>query len=145
MTAPAPSPQTVNRVGGRLASFESAWVKHFSSDLCLENNRRVQDTLRASSSRLSSLSRFILSLKRFEKSGDNRQGNRSIFYLNDILIMASTKEGCEAFVRETLNLLQELGFVINSPKSSLVPAQSFKFLGLVWNTVSGMVNIDDQK
>ena len=35
--------------------------------------------------------------------------------------------------------------MINFPKSSLVPAQTFKFLGLVWNTVSGVVSIVDQK
>ena len=45
----------------------------------------------------------------------------------------------------TLNLLQSLGFIVNFQKSSLAPAQSFKFLGLVWNTMTGFVSIDDQK
>ena len=43
----------------------------------------------------------------------HRRGIRSILYFDDILIVASTKEECDKFVRETLNLLQALGFVIN--------------------------------
>ena len=33
----------------------------------------------------------------------------------------------------------------NLVNKHLVPAQNFKFLGLVWNTVSGKVSIVDQK
>ena len=49
-------------------------------------------------------------------------GIRSIFYLDDILIVASSKEECERFVKMAPQLLQSVGFMINFPKSSLVPS-----------------------
>ena len=72
-------------------------------------------------------------------------GIRSIFYLDDILIVASSKEECERFVKMAPQLLQSVGFMINFPKSSLVPGQHFKFLGLGWDTLSGCISVDDEK
>ena len=72
-------------------------------------------------------------------------GIRSIFYLDDILIIAKSSEECELFVQQALSLLQKVGFLINLPKSSLSPAQKFKFLGLWWDTTKGKVSIDDEK
>ena len=74
-----------------------------------------------------------------------QRGIRSIFYLDDVLIVAKSKQECEDFVQQTLTLLQEVGFLINFPKSSLSPSQKFKFLGLWWDTKAGMISIDEEK
>ena len=74
-----------------------------------------------------------------------QRGIRSIFYLDDVLIVAKSKQECEDFVQQTLTLLQEVGFLINFPKSSLSPSQTFKFLGLWWDTKAGMISIDEEK
>ena len=72
-------------------------------------------------------------------------GIRSIWYLDDVLIIASSLEECLRNVQEALRLLERVGFIVNLKKSSLTPSQDFRFLGLQWNTVSGLVSIDEVK
>ena len=72
-------------------------------------------------------------------------GARSIWYLDDILIIGSSREECLRHVDETLRLLERVGFIVNVAKSSLTPSQHFRFLGLQWDTVSGVIGIDDEK
>ena len=58
---------------------------------------------------------------------------RLIIFLDDILLMASSKEEL-TFVRDTLiYLLQNLGFLINRKKSVLEPCQNIQFLGMEVN------------
>ena len=71
----APPPQTVSRVGGAFSVLRVGVKKHIGAKLGIKNDRRVQDTLRASSTRFPSLHRFIRSHNRFRKSGYDRQGN----------------------------------------------------------------------
>ena len=73
------------------------------------------------------------------------KGIRSIWYLDDILIIGASKEECEQNLRITLQLLQEVGFIVNWKKSSLSPSQNFRFLGLLWNTTEGMISLDSLK
>ena len=73
------------------------------------------------------------------------RGIRSIWYLDDILIVGSSAAECAACVQEALLLIQRVGFVINFPKSSLVPSQLFRFLGLMWDTASATTSIDEEK
>ena len=70
---------------------------------------------------------------------------RSIWYLDDILIIGSSKEECLRHVAEALRLLERVGFIVNLAKSSLTPSQEFRFLGLQWDTSLGMISIDDVK
>ena len=70
---------------------------------------------------------------------------RSIWYLDDILIIGSSREECLRNVGEALRLLERVGFIVNLAKSSLIPSQDFRFLGLQWNTSSGVISIDDEK
>ena len=79
------------------------------------------------------------------KSFLHARGIRSIWYLDDILIIGRSKEECAAYVDEALQMLRRVGFIVNLPKSSLTPAVSFRFLGLLWNTVEGVVSIDEDK
>ena len=58
------------------------------------------------------------------------RGIRSIFYLDDILILGSSKEECLAHLTTALTLLAQVGFIVNHKKLCLVPAQRFRFLDL---------------
>lgn len=63
-----------------------------------------------------------------------KQGHKSVIYLDDILCIGNNYDECATNVRETLKLLECLGFVVNYEKSSLTPSQNCKFLGFVYNT-----------
>ena len=53
-------------------------------------------------------------------------GIRSIFYLDDILMVASTRDLYAAFLSTAFSLFRSVGFIINE-KLSLIPAQVFLF------------------
>ena len=57
-------------------------------------------------------------------------------YLDDWLILASSRSLCQAHTRLLLDVSDRLGFLINRRKSDLCPAQSFTYLGMVFDTVS---------
>ena len=58
-----------------------------------------------------------------------------IVYIDDILILAESKELAREHVIGLIYLLENLGFVINKPKSILEPTQSIEFLGFSVNSV----------
>lgn len=58
------------------------------------------------------------------------QGVRVVFYLDDILILASTRSLARAHRQRTVNLLHNLRFSLNLEKSDLIPSQRFTYLGL---------------
>ncbi|KAM9954343.1 hypothetical protein ACTFIW_003884 [Dictyostelium discoideum] len=51
-----------------------------------------------------------------------------IAYLDDLLIVGSTKEECLSNLKKTMDLLVKLGFKLNLEKSVLEPTQSITFL-----------------
>lgn len=59
---------------------------------------------------------------------------RISIYLDDMLIAASSAVECAAHTRQAIGLLQRLGFVINSTKSVLIPTQSIRHLGVLFDT-----------
>ncbi|KAM9975640.1 hypothetical protein ACTFIW_005513 [Dictyostelium discoideum] len=54
-----------------------------------------------------------------------------IAYLDDLLIVGSTKEECLSNLKKTMDLLVKLGFKLNLEKSVLEPTQPITFLGLL--------------
>ena len=58
------------------------------------------------------------------------QGVRVVFYLDDILILASNRSLARAHRQRTVNLLHSLRFSLNLEKSDLIPSQRFTYLGL---------------
>ena len=69
-------------------------------------------------------------------------GVRLIVYIDDILIMAKS----ETMLRDgVVYLLQNLGFVINSPKSLLEPWQSIDFLGFLVNSLFMELELPGEK
>ena len=73
------------------------------------------------------------------------RGIRSIFYLDDILIIGSTKAECQANLDIALALLRDVGFIVNIKKSSLTPSTNFRFLGLRWDTLRATMGVDEDK
>lgn len=62
------------------------------------------------------------------------RGFLSVSYLDDLLCLGSSYEECLRNVKETVTLLECLGFVINYEKSNLEPQTSCKFLGFIYDT-----------
>ena len=66
-------------------------------------------------------------------------GIRLRAYLDDWLILASSRSLCSSNTNTLLAITQRLGFSLNEEKSELTPAQSFVFLGMAFDTVSWQV------
>ena len=62
------------------------------------------------------------------------QGLRLIIYLDDILLMADSPEKLQYHTHILINLLQDLGFILNTKKCSLEPSQVIEFLGFLVNS-----------
>ena len=72
-------------------------------------------------------------------------GFRLKVYLDDWLILASSKALCSKHMDKILSMCQELGFQINWKKSELVPKQRFLYLGMTFDTVSWRVSPSIQR
>jgi len=73
------------------------------------------------------------------------QGLRTVIYLDDMLIMAEDRETLQQQVHQALTLLEKLGFVINIPKSSLIPSRQITYLGLLVDSVSMKLRLTEEK
>ena len=72
-------------------------------------------------------------------------GIRMVVYLDDMLILAQTKEELLRWRSIVLDLLENLGFLINYVKSELEPTQSLVFLGFLINTVCMQIKLPKDK
>ena len=70
-----------------------------------------------------------------------KQGVRIVLYIDDLLVIASSKELCDKHVALLLDAVSQFGFLLNEKKSTLTPSQSFLYLGLVWNTILWTVSV----
>ena len=72
-------------------------------------------------------------------------GHRTVIYLDDILIMAENEAELMVQVRQTMELLEQLGFTINILKSSLQPVHQITYLGVVVNSVTMKFLLTEEK
>jgi hypothetical protein len=72
-------------------------------------------------------------------------GIRTIFYLDDILVLGSSFHICMGNLQKAPTLLMEVGFIINWEKSSLIPTTNFTFLGMLWDSVEGTLSLPQDK
>ena len=73
-------------------------------------------------------------------------GMRLIVYINDILNMAQSETMLRDHVKGVIiYLLENLGFVINLPKSLLEPQQRIDFLGFLVNSLSMELELPGEK
>lgn len=59
------------------------------------------------------------------------RGMRIVVYIDDFLIFGSSKEECTQAVNLVIELLLNLGLLINWKKSEIVPCKKCKFLGII--------------
>lgn len=62
------------------------------------------------------------------------RGIRLIIYIDDILIMAQSRQIAQDHLHLTLDILEILGFLVNYPKCVLKPTQIIDFLGFLVNS-----------
>ena len=74
-----------------------------------------------------------------------QQGNSSIVYIDDSLLVGETYQQCLKSVHDTVDLLQKAGFFINWEKSVLEPSQTIEFLGFTLNSKTMTLSVGDAK
>ena len=72
-------------------------------------------------------------------------GLRLIIYIDDILAMAETESLLRDHTTAVIYLLENLGFVINHPKSELTPTQEIDFLGFTVNSTKMELKLPGEK
>lgn len=60
----------------------------------------------------------------------------SVIYLDDFFCVGENSETCTSNVKFTISLLERLCFIINYTKSTLIPSQVCKYLGLIFDSNS---------
>ena len=72
-------------------------------------------------------------------------GLKTVKYIDDILIMAETETLAREQTAGLVYLLENLGFVINYPKSQTTPSQEIDFLGFLVNSVNMDLKLPGEK
>lgn len=73
------------------------------------------------------------------------KGLRCIVYLDDILIIASSREESLLHTQWAIDLLHDLGFQISWDKSQLSPSQQAEFLGFLIDSLSMSIQVPQKK
>lgn len=79
----------------------------------------------------------------FAKLGE--RGHVMFPYIDDIFVIAETKQACQEGVTEFCQLAQDLGFIIHKEKSVLTPTQRLKFLGFFIDSLKMQIQITPEK
>jgi hypothetical protein len=74
-----------------------------------------------------------------------KMGIRLVYYLDDICILAKTKQQMDQQTQLVMNHLQQLGFIINHTKSDLTPKKIQEFLGFQFNTTNMTIQVPVKK
>ena len=73
------------------------------------------------------------------------RGQKSVCYLDDLLLFGNSYELCALNVRKTTDLLVKAGFVINVTKSNLTPTKEIIFLGFTLNSENMSIAFHEEK
>lgn len=73
------------------------------------------------------------------------QGFKNVCYLDDVLCIGDSYKECHRNVNATIKLLEYLGFVVNYDKSSLVPKQTCKYLGFMFDSRTQTISLPIEK
>lgn len=73
------------------------------------------------------------------------QGITLVVYLDDILIIASSKDECNTHLSIVQKLLESLGFIISGDKSQVKPTQRCTYLGFIIDSSKFRVELTDKK
>ncbi|KAK6180208.1 hypothetical protein SNE40_012400 [Patella caerulea] len=66
-------------------------------------------------------------------------------YIDDSLIVSDSEEESLQAVKSYVNLLKQLGFLINYNKSSLIPTQRIQFLRFIIDSVKMVIELPESK
>ena len=83
---------------------------------------------------LSESPRVFTRVSRFAAGRIRRRGVHIIMYMDDLLVTAPTRDECILSVQTVVEILEELGFLLNDKKCHLEPARQFIYLGCLWDT-----------
>ena len=72
-------------------------------------------------------------------------GVRLVIYINDILVMAETKELATDHTLGLIHLLENLGFIVHPVKSVTIPTQEIEFLGMQVDSQSLELSVPGRK
>lgn len=89
--------------------------------------------------------RIFSKLMRFVMEPIREMGIRTVYYLDDICVLAKTKQEMQRHVQKIMNHLIKLGFIINFKKSDLEPKKIQDFLGFTFNTRTMMISVQKEK
>lgn len=73
------------------------------------------------------------------------KGFSSGIYLDDIICIEENFEKCQANVRESVELLETLGFIVNKKKCKLIPSTRCKFLGFIIDSGRFTIELTTEK
>lgn len=73
------------------------------------------------------------------------RGHLSVLYLDDFLLLGHSYVRCISNIKDTLGLLESLGFVVNFEKSHLIPSQQIRYLGFIYNSQSMAISLPSEK
>ena len=75
----------------------------------------------------------------------HHQGVRLIMYLDDVLVMAQSREELQSQLLQITSLLELLGFVVNREKSQLLPTQVIQYLGFLVDSREMKIKLTEEK
>jgi len=68
-----------------------------------------------------------------------------VCYLDDLLVIASSYNKCVDTARIVINLLERLGFIVNTAKPQLVPKQKVRYLGFILDANTMKIILPQEK
>ena len=74
-----------------------------------------------------------------------RRGIRISFYMDDVIILARSKEECASQANSAMDLFQQLGIRTNLEKSVLTPTKKIKHLGFIIDTKKNIIRLPHEK
>lgn len=74
-----------------------------------------------------------------------KSGLLSVNYLDDFLCIGKSYDECLMNINITKNVLESLGFILNTKKSVMIPSQNCKFLGFIFNTADMIITLPNDK
>ena len=97
----------------------------------------ARETVPAQLSTIQTIVSFVDLYQGHKASGDYSQnpGTRIIIYIDDILVMAPSREMAQQHTDCLIFLLEILGFTINRQKSLTDPSPEFEFVGLIADSI----------
>ena len=90
---------------------------------------------------LSSAPRIFTKVVRVVLTYLRRFGIRIAAWIDDFLMMSSSRSFCQSHAFRTVRTFEELGFIPTLEKSQLEPTQRISHLGLTWDSVQYSVSI----